>query len=608
MIKFSLEALYDTYGLLKRYSDYINSYRQILPNQELLTSHATKTSTDNEKSDFVQLLLKEMPILQWWRLLLDLNRQKSDDFFKEEDLKKILLFDHQYEPGFMVSMLYALFDTLGKIDEPVTVDFLCNLSKLSAPAKFNEPGSIRPKNFDVTYGVKCSSEGSKEMLNHLKIHQNDFEFINLHNAFLRGMRNPFYSFSNRLEDRVKELLVEYESQVKKYKSLPNFKEKILTHLISLIQDLIRIHPFRDGNSRVLCCLLFIKEQLRHELPLTLLSCPNFFAGLSLEEMKNDIIQGRDRLKKVREKELENNSRLKLSIINNGIDNYIVEDIEITFSYFENIIALFLYEDAVSKLCLDSPIRKKLQEIINSQFEILNQQIDGNIILGLLKSILTYYMIKDSNLSIKICNYIVEIAFKKDLFIDEDNLYTIITRVYSQSGFGENYRTKLFALCKDRFKSIYLFLENIYELSKDEREYIYGNLRHEFIENIIDVVKKCLDPFENTDIYKVRFLSEMVKVDLEDKINNDNNFFVKLKEGLNPTEFKELLSSINREIIRDCLLRNTNSFDEYKVELNNLDFDDNDILNIGDEFTYEILKDKQNHVISSSLVNKRKLKN
>jgi hypothetical protein len=94
--------------------------------------------------------------------------------------------------------------------------------------------------------------------------------------------------------RIKTVIDHYELAISNQFSL----EKLVT----LIQTLIRIHGFQDGNCRVFCMLVLNKELMRHRQSPAILSSYDAFAGLSQAEMVAQITHGQALVKELAESE------------------------------------------------------------------------------------------------------------------------------------------------------------------------------------------------------------------------------------------------------------------------------------------------------------------
>ncbi len=102
-----------------------------------------------------------------------------------------------------------------------------------------------------------------------------------------------------IERRVTEILDEYEKGLLEL-ALSGKKEEdaVLLLLIKMIQSLERLHPFEDGNCRTFCILVLLKELLRHDLSLTILTDPNCFDGFSISQMLAEIKTGQKRAEEI----------------------------------------------------------------------------------------------------------------------------------------------------------------------------------------------------------------------------------------------------------------------------------------------------------------------
>jgi hypothetical protein len=91
----------------------------------------------------------------------------------------------------------------------------------------------------------------------------------------------------QVQIKVQEYIDRYNEQVK---NAPTEDAK-LDAIITLVQNLVRLHPFTDGNCRTFAMLLLNRELIRNGLPPTMLDNPNRFDFFSKKELKAEIANG-----------------------------------------------------------------------------------------------------------------------------------------------------------------------------------------------------------------------------------------------------------------------------------------------------------------------------
>jgi hypothetical protein len=74
----------------------------------------------------------------------------------------------------------------------------------------------------------------------------------------------------------------------------------LRRIIHFITELERLHPFPDVNCRTICIFLLNRELMRYGFSPVILEDPNFFDGYAITELCNEVINGMENFRKVKQ--------------------------------------------------------------------------------------------------------------------------------------------------------------------------------------------------------------------------------------------------------------------------------------------------------------------
>jgi hypothetical protein len=95
------------------------------------------------------------------------------------------------------------------------------------------------------------------------------------------------NYKELIEEKLTELINQYNSKI----TTINDPLQKLDTILNFIQSCEQLHPFFDGNTRVFSMLLLNKLLMQNGLPPAVLYNPNRSTGYTIEELRNEVLDG-----------------------------------------------------------------------------------------------------------------------------------------------------------------------------------------------------------------------------------------------------------------------------------------------------------------------------
>lgn len=239
----------------------------------------------------------DFPKKEAWRFYLDGRYQKINQEFGwgASELR---------EPGWLNELHNAFTYALDTIEQDLSVELLGEIHQ-KAVLKVKEIGYQKGKirgNDNVRYqmpdfSLLGLSELHEESKNNLKYYVTDanYEFYD-GNCYLsedpKKYRTMMVNYEPFSESTVKEIMSEI---IKRYyiefKEAKNDRFLQFQAIVKLSSDLVRFHPYNDGNTRVLVNIVLKRELIKYGFKPVILENPNWFDNLSKEELCLETLKG-----------------------------------------------------------------------------------------------------------------------------------------------------------------------------------------------------------------------------------------------------------------------------------------------------------------------------
>lgn len=269
--------------------------------------------------------IEKCPPTQYWRLLIDGNRQKNSG---------PLGFD-QKEPGYLQGMMGGLDFICQSVKDPLSAQYLIDLhdtcidpvrniltaESASGVIKVETPFTQGIYDAYKTFGlitqgpcINYTKQGLQELRDKLLqgdtsfcIEKNDmservtsenirsieldelFEKVNTGQWSVAIINSPK---ENPVSRKIESIIKTYHKNIENAR---HDEEKIRA-IATCVHELELAHPFPDANCRTLVTLLTNKLLLQNDLPLTLLENPNRFDAYSVDELCTEITRGMEKFK------------------------------------------------------------------------------------------------------------------------------------------------------------------------------------------------------------------------------------------------------------------------------------------------------------------------
>lgn len=349
-----------------------------------------------ERSESFDTLLQTYPIEQWWRLFIDGYWQYSLENRELTENEKSIYggkrkpnypppacerFDKSVgdpgEKGYMTLSLYTFFSLMDKVNIPLTLEMVKEIhsnvtngltsSENRIYTHFN-PGVLRGENNKIGFYLVNNAESNavtttKAGIEELKKQQ---DMLGIEYFSGRNPRRPDFDnstpmvyanpcSSKDIEAKVNAMISRYENGIIE-KTILQDKIELIT---DLVQKLVRLHPFQDGNGRTFCMQLLNRELLRHNTYPTILYNPNCFEGFSAGEMVQEIIAGQTRFVKVLKSSADDLATIEFRLgAYPNLKQYLHESTPplIKLNRVEERSSLDFVESALAKLPNDSKMR------------------------------------------------------------------------------------------------------------------------------------------------------------------------------------------------------------------------------------------------------------
>lgn len=241
---------------------------------------------------------QDIPHLEIFRLLVDLKKQKQKDEYGFVGYEK-------REPGCLQAMYDAFLYIQSTMDEPLCPQYIKNIHKFAArtcPQQLSGSGwGIGYYNIPLgkfkehTYGhinmgkSWVSPVGYMQMAPYFTLMQGCEKGKMLHCE----LTYPAQGY----EQAVQDLINHYNQRRQDERPV-----KKLRAVVDLIQNLDRLHPFKDGNTRVFITLLLNRELILNGFSPTMLYDPNRIEGHSLKESMHEVLRGMENFQKFKQGE------------------------------------------------------------------------------------------------------------------------------------------------------------------------------------------------------------------------------------------------------------------------------------------------------------------
>lgn len=226
------------------------------------------------------------PQKEIWRLFYDVDKQRVENAEGWGTAEKII-------PGFFQGMTEAFLFLKNSIDSELSVDLLEGLHNgiLHKGIRTPDANAEWLAHFKIEFGYNTSLYGLAEIFHSSRYGQN----------YYLGERQGESSYRMicsgvNVRESVETVIQKYHEMRKTSGITP---KKRLLNIVELVGELIRIHPFPDGNCRTICTLLLMRELMHNGFPPAMLDDPNRMAGYSREECVAEIVKGMQNFQRIK---------------------------------------------------------------------------------------------------------------------------------------------------------------------------------------------------------------------------------------------------------------------------------------------------------------------
>lgn len=298
--------------LTKYIKDHEQHY-QTLHNEEEFLSHIIQFYNETHKGD-LGYYYDNLPEQEIWRCFVDVDKQKHPGEQGWVGYEK-------REPGCIQQMYDALQFMSKTMTEALTPNYIQQLHQIAAQAcpKLEQYGgwgvvvgylSIQPGKFkDREFGDIIMPTSSISVLGLVEL-MPKIKSLTKSDPYIRICpRFPAEGYEAAIND----LIGNYQAAVQ----AGSLKDKLIA-IVHFVQELDRLHPFKDGNTRVFETLLLNRELVRHGFIPSLLNDPNHFIGHSLQEAIVQVIQGMENYRLLRSQGYIPGAMMTTELLQQGI--------------------------------------------------------------------------------------------------------------------------------------------------------------------------------------------------------------------------------------------------------------------------------------------------